>query len=133
MTPKPIGRQVLKWRARRGGRRREIPRRRCWACKRMRQPKRWADFHRPGWCCDRQCASRRVMALMQADGRAQRMNAARKARQVADHKARVQQAVGRQFGELSVREVALFNVAVRIGYDRGYGKAYKRARRAVAA
>jgi hypothetical protein len=36
------------------------------------------------------------------------------------YKRRVQAEVQQQFGSLSVREMALFKMAIRVGYNRGY-------------
>lgn len=49
-----------------------------------------------------------------------------KRRQSSRRRQAVEAMVGKRYGELSVREIELFNLGMRVGYDRGYAKAYNR-------
>lgn len=113
------------WAPRVGGRKPEIPKRRCAECKRLRKPRTWKTYARPGWCCCRICASRRSYRRCQGIV----MSAATKVRRAKELRARVEAAITTLFGELSVREIAIFNRGHKIGYTHGYNRAYRLTRR----
>lgn len=110
------------------GRKREIPNKRCADCRRMRRPRRWVDFYRPTWCCSQRCSNRRLYRAGHGDV----LIAGTKARHRREKRARVEAAVHRKFGELSVREIDLFNLGHKVGYARGYARAWKQQRKAAA-
>lgn len=74
----------------------------------------------PTTCCTRVCAAKLYSAMHPSKmGRCGAAAVARRAR------ARAERTTKREFGELSEREITLFNRAMRIGYDRGYNRGYK--------
>jgi hypothetical protein len=103
---------------------RQVPDKKCAECPTVKRPKGWAQHRNPEWCCSRSCASRRTFRLKSGP----LMSAARKTLEHAQSRARVERAVRKKYGELSVREIELFNMGMKVGYDRGYSKAYKRWR-----
>lgn len=98
---------------------RGIPSRRCAlrSCRRFGHPRRWADYFNAGWCCSRSCASRRLYARRRAE-----LSAGTSARNRRLARQKVEAAVGRKYGELSVRDIELFNLGVRVGWNHGYRK-----------
>jgi hypothetical protein len=50
-------------------------------------------------------------------------------RRRAERKRQIEAWCQQHWPELSVREIAIFNFAVRLGYNRGYGKGYHRGQR----
>lgn len=71
--------------------------------------------------CSRVCANRYLREHLAAH-RVEAQLAANLAA-IAAGRNRTERAVRREYGELSVREIELFNLAVRVGYKRGYQRA----------
>jgi predicted nucleic acid-binding Zn ribbon protein len=88
----------------------------------------------PIWRGQRACRQRcaRILAGRTNKTRPLMLVAAR-AKKRAIARATVERMVARSYGELSVREVQLFNLGVRVGYKRGYHKGYHQTRKAAAA
>lgn len=101
-------------------RRPQIPEKQCAHCPTVKRPRRWVDYHNPDWCCSTACARAHAYPRMRA-----RLSAGTTARNRRLARERVEAAVGRQYGELSVREIELFNRGVKVGFNRGYLKGYK--------
>lgn len=97
----------------------EIPDRRCAHCPTIRRPRRWADYHNPNWCCSNACARAHCYPRVRA-----KLSAGTSIRNRRQARERVEAAVGRKYGELSIREIELFNRGVKVGYSRGYAKGY---------
>jgi hypothetical protein len=104
---------------------RQIPDKACAECNRVFRPGSWKQFRNPESCHSRKCASRR----MYRQGRGARLVRASAQASTARKRRRVEALVGKQYGALTDREIALFNLGMQTGYDRGYGQAYKRAQR----
>lgn len=120
-----MGRPMKTWKSRQGHPPRQIPRRRCASCKRLRQPRTWEEHGRIGWCCSVSCGQRRRCLK----GHARRMATLRHQAAKRAHIARVQMLVRRQFGEFSVRDIAVFQFAQKVGYARGYRASHRKAAR----
>lgn len=106
---------------------RQIPDKACIECGKVFRPHSWKQFRRPHACCTQRCRSRRGARL-----RPQQLQAATAASVRVMHqraRVRVEADICAQYGDLSDREMALFNLAEKIGYRRGYGTAYKRRQR----
>lgn len=104
---------------------RKIPDRPCAECRKLKRPRTWRAFHNPTWCCSRRCTAQRVYKAGQ--GAKMRVGTIRRA--IREKRQRVEQAVGAQYGPLSRREIELFNLGRKHGYDEGYGIAYGRCLR----
>lgn len=104
---------------------RQIPDKACAECGKAFRPHSWKQFRNPESCHNKRCASKRAYRqgrcskLAQASARASSLRRRR----------RVEKTTRKQYGELSAREIELFNLGMKIGYDRGYGIAYNRQRR----
>ena len=109
------------------GLRRFVPKRRCAWCRKKRKPRSWADYNNPTWCCSRSCASLR---LYHRCGDREKLIDGTKAANRRRRRATAETLVNKLFGELSVREIGIFNVAMKVGYSRGYAKGYALTRRA---
>lgn len=77
--------------------------------------------------CSKRCGALAVAQRQAATGHRPRLKAALAARAKVSRK-RVEAEVGRKYGELSVREIELFNWGRRVGYDQGYNRGYHRGR-----
>lgn len=99
---------------------RQIPDKKCAHCPTVGRPRRWADYHNRDWCCSISCAAAhnypRQRAVLSAGTKARNRRVARQ---------HVEANVGRKYGELSVREIELFNRGAKVGYSRGYARGYK--------
>lgn len=97
-----------------------IPEKKCAHCPTIGRPRRWADFHNSNWCCSNACARAHCYPQLRA-----KLSAGTSARNRRQARQRVEAAVGRKYGELSVREIELFNRGAKAGYSRGYAKGYQ--------
>lgn len=106
---------------------RRIPEKACAepTCGRVKRPRYWKDYFSTTWCCSRSCASKRLYRLRMGKV----LRAATSKRNKRQHRERIAALVGRTYGELSVRDIELFNLGVKVGYNRGYAKGYDSKRR----
>lgn len=102
--------------------------RRCPICRLKFDPKRAAQ-RACGFACSRKLAGY-TWGMKQPAPFAAELRKRKLARKIA-----IEQACQRQWPELSVREIEIFNYAVKLGYQRGYQKAlaHKKRTRQVAA
>jgi len=94
----------------------------CPVCHRPFQPAR-GDLK----ACSRKCGRRLAWRTMKARG--VKMNEAAMAAIKLKARRHVEAIVGKKYKELSVREIELFNLGARVGYQRGYAVAYHKTGR----
>lgn len=87
-------------------------------------------FHRDQEHCSKRCGAIAVMRRQMAEGEVTpRLKGALAVRQLLARR-RAEADIGEAFGDLSDREIQLFNRGVQIGYRRGYQRIYHRVRKA---
>lgn len=95
----------------------------CEICKEDYTPK-WEEQRTCGGPCARRLAGRQLRGRGVPVGFARAI-----ARRKAARKAEVERECQKRWPELSVREIEIFNYAVKLGYNRGYAKGFHSQRR----